>query len=99
MSTQKRSPNKANQAAMQYLRTAYPHIPIRLLSKLDAVMRFHSASDIANSIERMYELSLFRAGAREGLDAEDCNAMVEAHALMKAFRETALQPVDPLRGA
>ena len=94
MSTTKKNTTVALHDAF---RKQYPHIPVRLLPLLEEVMSYSNCEDMAASIERLYELSLFRAGAHEGLDTNDCNTLVDAHHLMKAFRKAATIPVDPLR--
>lgn len=91
--------NKVRAAAHEAIRSQYPHIPVRLLPYLDEAMRFTNCREASQSIERLFELAMFKAGAHEGLDEKDCDALVDAHALMKAFREAAYEPVDPLRVA
>lgn len=99
MSATKKLPteNKVRAAAHEAIRRQYPHIPVRLLPHLEEAMRFASCLDVSQSIERLFELAMFKAGAHEGLDEKDCDALVDAHALMKAFREAAYEPIDHLR--
>lgn len=94
MSTAKKLVNKTEQAAREALRKAYPYVPPALMPHLDRVMRHTDCREVAQSIERLFELALFKAGAHEGLDENDCNSLVDAHALMKAFRESATQQPD-----
>lgn len=98
MSTAKKSTDtKAINALHEAFRKVYPNIPVRLLHPLNDALQFTQPEEVAASIERLFELSLFRAGAADGLDSSDCNTMVEAHQLMKAFRNAAT--AHPLRGA
>lgn len=89
MSTPKRSSKRGQVHPLTTAKVLaqYKHLPPTLLKAIDRAMEFTTPREMGESIRRAFELAMFHGGAHEGIEKQDCNVLLDAFELSKAFLE------------